>query len=303
MLRPELLERMVRDRTFKNIPSEADCQGAVLSAFNEVGERFGDSVHPGVLKVVAAAMVKKGKYLDMLERHEEAIAACDKVIQRWLHETQPALFQPVGEAMGHKATLLHKLHRDREAVAVCDTLIGRFGGKPESGLRDIVNKALACKEQCEEELSQLVKEFELKWRIGVRTAMFIVRYITSKFASRIQVSCGEQVGDGKEMFGWLMLGHDPAQERLVVVDGRAIPNAGPKAGTRIRVAIRGPDEVAVMNSLTELFSIGVRVSRCVSLVAPHPPHCSATNGRTITSSLITAVLRGTTGRFKSRCRS
>ena len=270
-LRPDLLERMVRARTTKNIPTEADCQEAVLSAFDEVGERFGDSVHPGVRRVVAEAMVHKGEFLVTLERQAEAIAAYDSVIQRSMNETEPALYEPVADAMLKKAVLLHKLERNREAIEVCDKLIERFGTEAEAPLRDKVSEALACKEECVEVLSQLVKEFELKWRIGLRTATFIVRKITKRFASKIQVSCGEQIGDGKDVFDWLALGWDPEHERIVVVDGRAIANAGPEAGTRIKVAINGPDADAAMDALTELFSIGVRVSRCIKRGCPSPP--------------------------------
>ena len=218
-LRPELLERMVRARTGKNVPTEVDCQKAVLSAFDEVGERFGDSVHPGVRKVVAAAMVHKGGYLGMLERHGEAIAAYDSVIQCSLNEMEPALYEPVADAMLKKAVLLHKLQRNGEAIEVCDQLVGRFGTEAASRLRDKVKEALACKEECVEVLSQLVKEFQLKWRIGIRTATFIVHKITKRFASKIQVCCGKHTGDGKELFDWLALGWDPEHEKIVVVDG------------------------------------------------------------------------------------
>lgn len=267
VLGPEALELMA----CKSIPSEAECQAAVLSAFDEVKERFGDSVHSGVRKIVAEAMVHKGEYLATLERHAEAIETYDNLIQRSMNETELTLCDVVGKAMVNKAALLHKLERNREAIDVCDKLVERFGSEAEPRLRDKVSEALACKEECVEVLSQLVKEFELKWRIGIRTATFIVHKITKQFTSKIQVSCDKHTGDGKELFDWLALGYDPEHEMVVVVDGRAIANAGPQAGTRIRVAINGPDAVAAMAALTELFSIGVRVSRCIKRGCPSPP--------------------------------
>jgi phosphotransferase system HPr-like phosphotransfer protein len=263
----EALELMSR----KGIPSEADFQAAVLSAFDEVNARFGDSIHSGVRKVVAEAMVYKGEYLVTLERHAEAIETYDNLIQRSVNETEPALCDRVAKAMVNQAVLLHQLERNREAIDVCDQLIARFGSEAKPQLPDKVTEALACKAECVEVLSQLVKEFELKWRIGIRTAVFIVHKITEKFASKIQVSCGKRTGDGKEMFDWLGLGYDPEHEKIFVVDGRAIANAGPEAGTRIKVAINGPDAAAAMDALTELFSIGVRVSRCMKRGCPSPP--------------------------------
>ena len=267
VLSTEALELMSR----KSIPTKADCQGAVLSAFDEVNERFGDSDHSGVRKVIAEAMVHKGEYLVTLERHAEAIETYDNLIQRSMNETELALCDLVAKAMVNKAVLLHKLERNHEAIDVCDKLVERFGTEAEPPLRDKVSEALACKEECVEVLSQLVKEFELKWRIGIRTATFIVGKVTKRFASNIQVSSDKHTGDGKKLFDWLALGWDPEHERIVVVDGRAIANAGPEAGTRIKVAINGPDAVAAMDALTELFSIGVRVSRCIERGCPSPP--------------------------------
>ncbi|MCX6922287.1 MAG: tetratricopeptide repeat protein [Verrucomicrobia bacterium] len=267
VLSTEALELMSR----KNILSVADYQAVVLSALDEVNERFGDSVHSGVRKVIAEAMVHKGGYLVRIERHAEAIETYDTLIQRTMNETEPGMCDLVAKAMVKKAVLLHKLERNREAIDVCDKLVERFGTEAEPGLRAKVSEALACKAECVEVLSQLVKEFELKWRIEVRAAMFIVDKITKRFASTIQVSCGKDVGDGKEVAGWMTLVRDREHEKIFVVDGRAITNAGPAAGTRIKVAIKGPDAVAAMDALTELFSMGVRVSRCIKRGCPSPP--------------------------------
>lgn len=116
---------------------------------------------------------------------------------------------------------------------------------------------------------QLVKEFELKWRMGARTSAFIVKTI-KEVASKIEVSCGDWTADGKSIMAWLCLGVDLDHEELVFVDDREV-NRGAKAGTRFKVVIRGPDAVAAMGALTELFSVGDRVDRCVQPGCPSPP--------------------------------
>jgi phosphotransferase system HPr-like phosphotransfer protein len=85
---------------------------------------------------------------------------------------------------------------------------------------------------------QLVKGFELKWRIGARSAAFIVKTI-KEVAWKTQVSCADWTREGKSIMGWLCLGVDLDHEELVFVDGREV-NRGAKAGTRFKVVIRGP---------------------------------------------------------------
>jgi phosphocarrier protein HPr len=100
--------------------------------------------------------------------------------------------------------------------------------------------------------SPIEKEFETKWRIGARTAALIVR-LTSRFASEISLSAGEDTVNAKSMMGVMML------------------DLSLTAGSRIRVTARGPDAAAAMDALSKLFSCGARIDLCIEPGCPYPP--------------------------------
>jgi mannitol/fructose-specific phosphotransferase system IIA component (Ntr-type) len=54
-------------------------------------------------------------------------------------------------------------------------------------------------------------------------------------------------------------------------DSKTLRDAGLKAGSRIRVTARGPDAVAAMDALSELFSRGARIDPCIEPGCPSPP--------------------------------
>src|ERR1019366_6562864 len=79
--------------------------------------------------------------------------------------------------------------------------------------------------------SPIEKEFETKWRIGARTAALIVR-LTSRFASEISLSVGEDTVNAKSMVDVVMLQSEADSENTSYATLR---DAGLKAGSRIRV--------------------------------------------------------------------
>jgi phosphotransferase system HPr (HPr) family protein len=98
--------------------------------------------------------------------------------------------------------------------------------------------------------------FELKWRFGARTAALIVK-LANRFASRIEISRGEEVADAKSIMGVMMVS--------------SIDGADAGCGCRFKVSATGSDAVVAMNALTELFSCGSRIDRCIEPSCPLKP--------------------------------
>ena len=92
-------------------------------------------------------------------------------------------------------------------------------------------------------LQKCEARFELNWRVGARTAAFIVS-IASKYKSAIEVRHGRSKGNAKSVMDWMLF--DDALN----------------AGAVIRVRARGEDAVIAMLELTRLFSVGTRQDRC-----------------------------------------
>ena len=135
--------------------------------------------------------------------------------------------------------------------------------------------------------SPIEKEFEdPKWSIGEpQTAAVIVR-LTSRFASEISLSDGEDTVNAKSIMGVMMLQSEADSKTLrdseVMKEIRANVveksahcssriHSGLKAGSRIRVTARGPDAAAAMDALSELFSRGAGIDPCIEPGCPSPP--------------------------------
>ncbi len=131
--------------------------------------------------------------------------------------------------------------------------------------------------------SPIEKEFETKWRIGIRTAELIVR-LTSRFASEISLSVGEDTVNAKNIRGVVMLQSEagrkamrdafemtPSQQRFRPAALTPLWSPGLKAGSRIRVTARGPDAAAAMDAVSELFSCGARIDLCIEPGCPSSP--------------------------------
>lgn len=103
--------------------------------------------------------------------------------------------------------------------------------------------------------SVLEAEFQLKWRVGARTA-FLIAHTARRFRSKIQLTHESLRIDAKNIIGVCLLG--PVRDKLP--DGSY--NFGPDAGASIRLTIEGPDADAAMNELADLFTCGERVIQC-----------------------------------------
>ena len=131
---------------------------------------------------------------------------------------------------------------------------------------------------------KLEKEFVLKWRIASGAAGYIIAEFTSTAVSQVQISSTDLVRggfpfghvqfDGKDFYCWLFLRSQP-DRRTIRKDGSGIDVLGPEAGSRIRIAVQGPDAKAVMEALTELLTVGERVDHCVEPDCPSPPFLSS----------------------------
>ncbi len=118
------------------------------------------------------------------------------------------------------------------------------------------------------------KEFETKWRIGIRTAELIVR-LTSRFRSEISLSVDEETVNAKSLRGVMMLKVEADSKTLrdATIDETVelMWSPGLKAGSGIRVTARGADADAAMDALSELFSCGARIDLCIEPGCPSSP--------------------------------
>lgn len=119
----------------------------------------------------------------------------------------------------------------------------------------------------------LTREFELKWRFGARTAALIAK-VASAFVSSILISRDEEVADAKKIMELMMLSSDSSKVAVILNENpnfdfstQDIADIG--CGCRVKVSADGTDATAAINALTELFTCGSRVERCVE------PGCSS----------------------------
>ena len=123
---------------------------------------------------------------------------------------------------------------------------------------------------------KVVKDFELNWRIGARTALLIVQ-LANRYESEILVSHGEMTVSGKSLMGLLMLQSEEDSRRLRMELWRepemtpSYRDSGLPAGSRIRVTANGRDAAETMMAITELFSCGNRVDHCPQADCSSPP--------------------------------
>lgn len=98
-------------------------------------------------------------------------------------------------------------------------------------------------------------EFELKWRIGARTATLIC-HIAGNFMSAVKLKHADVWVNAKDMLGVLLLG----EIRPKLPDGSY--NFGPDAGALIKITVTGPDATNAAKALEELFTVGERTIQC-----------------------------------------
>jgi phosphotransferase system HPr-like phosphotransfer protein len=94
--------------------------------------------------------------------------------------------------------------------------------------------------------------------------------LANRFASRIQISRGEEVADAKSFMDLCSVSADMSKiAGPEMPDFRTDDIAEIGCGDRVRVSVEGPDAAAAMEALTELFTCGSRVERCIE------PSCSS----------------------------
>ena len=98
-------------------------------------------------------------------------------------------------------------------------------------------------------------EFELKWRLGVRSAMLISE-VARRFASSIVFLQDGLRLNAKSCMHIVLLG----THRPKLPDGSY--NFGPDAGARLKMVISGPDAVQATKAFEELFAVGERTVQC-----------------------------------------
>lgn len=106
------------------------------------------------------------------------------------------------------------------------------------------------------EIPAVRREFVLKWRFGLRTAMLVHR-VASRYASSVELNCGRQRVDAKDLISLACFG--PVGPKLA--DGT--PNNGPYLGEVLGVSASGPDADAAVAALTDLFTAGGDAPRCL----------------------------------------
>jgi phosphotransferase system HPr-like phosphotransfer protein len=106
------------------------------------------------------------------------------------------------------------------------------------------------------ETSSVHREFVLKWRFGLRTAMLVHR-VASRYASSIELTFGRQRVDAKDLISLACFG--PVGPKLA--DGT--PNSGPYLGEVLGVSVSGSDADAAVAAMTDLFTAGADAPRCL----------------------------------------
>lgn len=92
--------------------------------------------------------------------------------------------------------------------------------------------------------------FELKWRVGARTASLIAQ-LAKRFKARIMITRADATISAKEI--------------------KPIMRLGLVAGSRIKIRINGPDAAAAMRTFSKVFTCGHRQDRCLYEDCPSTP--------------------------------
>jgi phosphotransferase system HPr-like phosphotransfer protein len=121
------------------------------------------------------------------------------------------------------------------------------------------------------------REFELRWRMGIRTCWLIVR-VAGHYTADLRMTCRGIEVDPKDVLGLLALSRLDDLER----DESAAPAAPPipgdpgtdlglPAGTRIGLRASGADAAEALAALDELLTCGPRFESCVRPDCPSSP--------------------------------
>lgn len=117
----------------------------------------------------------------------------------------------------------------------------------------------------------LRREFTLKWRFGLRTAM-LVHTAASRHGSSVELSWNGQRADAKDLIALVCMG----ASRPGLIDSSAM---GPNHGDVITVSANGEDAEATLADLADLFVFGDSVTRCLHPECPSTPILSGFDAR------------------------
>ena len=87
--------------------------------------------------------------LDLLERREEALDACDEVLRRFGSSEEPYALGAVAQTLVNKGALLVALDRTEEGFTAWDEAVRRFEASDLPALRDAAESALCGRAQHE----------------------------------------------------------------------------------------------------------------------------------------------------------
>lgn len=115
-----------------------------INSFDEIIDRYKNSLNPEVQQQVAMALVNKGAALEQLKEPEEAILCYENVVQLFELSKLTILEPSIAAALFNKANLLsarNTEHDAEEALSICDRLIKRFENSETLWIVENVNKA------------------------------------------------------------------------------------------------------------------------------------------------------------------
>lgn len=124
---------------------ELDCAEDVVTCYDDLICRFGESTAEVLQGWVAKALVNRGAALGQLKRFDEEIMSYDEVIRRFGEVVTMALQNQVAMALVSKSAALGRLGRLDEAVTSSEEVIRRFGEATAPALQEQVAKALVNK--------------------------------------------------------------------------------------------------------------------------------------------------------------
>ena len=100
---------------------------AELAVYNDVIDRFGDSVAPHMQVEIAITLLRKGITQRQLGEGEQAIATFSEMVERFGDIDDPRIGIHVASALVHKGVTLGKMGEPWAAIATFEDVVARFG--------------------------------------------------------------------------------------------------------------------------------------------------------------------------------
>ena len=117
-----------------------------LPILDEIERRLNEGGLPAMALLATQILLLKGMTLGMLvERDEEALAACDEAVRRFGNSESAGILTEVASAICAKVGILGAAGREEEALAACDEVVRRFGDSESAGVLTGVANAICAK--------------------------------------------------------------------------------------------------------------------------------------------------------------